>query len=470
VPDEPGGGDDASFVARLPTYDENVAGREFRAAAERFSRTVAAVNQESGRVSDLRNRPRLDERLDATMYSGWPSVRFGSPKEDPELAAWLDRVCADPALAPDEKPWPLSATEAGTRPLGVYEPPHMVNSAAASAGSLDNARKMAVALLARGLQSQAAGDPAAFVSAFRTAVALARSMRNGGGMLALVTSIELERTALSAADRWFERLTGAPELSRAVGATAAGADDPAPFDPRRYVLADRFVIRGLMQAPTQWLSAALTPPGGRPEWGAAEADLVAFAWSVPWEKERTRRLVGLGPDVGIRSDVYDLVSGRPGSGYLVRTRSPADSADNETYLRVVRRATILKAAVHTFRAERGRLPSELAELVTHGYLAKLPDDPYAEGRSFGYRISVGEELRGPPVRQGPVFRMAVGEENRGPLGSGRVIEEAVSVHPGQAILWSVGVDRIDQGGRVPPGNPRVEDLVFLIPLPPPQPQ
>jgi hypothetical protein len=67
--------------------------------------------------------------------------------------------------------------------------------------------------------------------------------------------------------------------------------------------------------------------------------------------------------------------------------------------------------------------------------------------------------------------VTAGEENRGTPPNLRQADEVpVVVHPGQAILWSVGVDRIDQGGHVAPGNQRVEDIVFVIPLPPPPPQ
>jgi len=140
---------------------------------------------------------------------------------------------------------------------------------------------------------QAAGDPTAFVSAYRTVVALARNLRNGSGLLPLVASLDVERVALQTADRWLERLAGGSDLPLMVARIAAEADDPTPFDTRPHILADRFVIRGLMQAPNQWLGVNLSPPGSPPERVAAEADLVAFAWSVPWEKERTRRLVGL---------------------------------------------------------------------------------------------------------------------------------------------------------------------------------
>ena len=91
--------------------------------------------------------------------------------------------------------------------------------------------------------------------------------------------------------------------------------------------------------------------------------------------------------------------------------------------------------------------------MSGGYLAQMPDDPYAAGRPFGYRVSPGEELIGP-------YRP--GGQNRPPE------RQKESVSAGQVIIWSVGQDRIDQGGKVPPGGPRAEDLVYIVPNPAPQ--
>jgi hypothetical protein len=323
---------------------------------------------------------------------------------------------------------------------------------AATAGALDNARKMAHALLGRGLQLQARGDPGEFITAFRTSLVLSRTLRNGGGLAALETGLEVERIALQGADRWLERLpAGHADLTRALAQAAGQTDDATPFELRPHLLADRFIVRGMMDAPNQWLPLILTPPGWQREQTAAEADLVAFAWAVAWERERTRRLVGRFPD-DLRPDSAGLLAGRPGSPLLLgRSRTGTEMAEREAIIRVLRRAAILKAAVRAFQADHGTPPREQMELVSRGYLARLPEDPFADARPLGYRVSAGETLRGPPRSS----------------GGGRPIEQAylVPVAPGQVIVWSVGVDRADQGGLVPPAGPRAEDLVFLVPLP-----
>ncbi len=456
VPDDPSGSDDITYVNSLPAYDVNYTGREFRAAAERYSRVAtasAAMNPDLNRPIDGRRRPRIDERLDMVLRAGW------SPA-DAELGAWLNRVFADRPTNPDEKAWFVQATEAAAKPVGFYEPPQLTSTATATAVAMDNARKMAITLLARGLQQQAAGDPVSFVQAFRTTIALARNVRSGSGIAGLSAALDIERIAFLAADRWLERLAGdgAGDVARTLTFAMASADELPEFDPRPHILADRYTMRELMKAPSHWLTAILAPHGTAPEQATPEADLIAFAWNVPWERERTRRLVGLTIDGTPLITQFRLVTGRPGSGLLLaRHRSLPELIEADRQIRVVRRVSVLKTAVRAFQTNHGNPPATLTALIEKRYLDRLPDDPYAERGTFGYRVSEGEMLRNPP--------------RAGPHLPGRGIEESptIPVQRGQMILWSVGADRIDQGGRVPPGGARAEDLVFLVPLPLPKP-
>lgn len=447
VPEVAGNTDDLEFIATLPNYDENIGGREFRVAAERYARTVAAIPRQT-RVQEQR-RPRFEERLESAVRYGWPG-------DDPELATWLDAIYTNPHAAQNEPAWFSLAEVAATHRVGVYNHPQLVTTTAATSTALDNARAMSFALLARGLQQQVHGNPTAFVAAFRTVILLARTLRYGGGVMSLETSIEVERVALHAADRWLERLgKGHADLTLAVARTTAEGDDTKPFDLRPHLLADRFVIRGMMLAPSQFLTTILTPPHGLSEQSTAEADLVALAWTVPWEKERTRRLIGLAP-TAFRTDTQNVLLGRPGIQILLgRNQSQIEMKERDTQLCVLRRAMILKAAIRTYQSDHGGPPANREELVTRGYLASLPIDPFAdEGGPFGYRVSTGETLRG-PTRTAPQGRTSE-ETALLPVGSGSV------------IIWSVGMDKIDQGGRVPPGGPRSQDIVFLVPPPAPE--
>ena len=148
VPDAPTEAEDAAFVATLPSYDENVGGREFRMATERFVRTLAAIHDPTWQA-DLRRRPRIDERLDTVLQSGWQG--------DPELAAWLDRVYSEPPINPEDKPWPVLAMGAASKPVGVYDPPQLVKVSSTTASALDNARRMAQTLLGARASTTVAG-------------------------------------------------------------------------------------------------------------------------------------------------------------------------------------------------------------------------------------------------------------------------------------------------------------------------
>ena len=455
VPDEPGGEDDLAFVASLPTYDQNLTGREFRAAAERYARVAAVANQSPGAQATLR----LEERLDSVLRTGWP------PSDSEALVRWLDAVFADKAMTTDETAWPKQAADAAApnRPIGIYDPPQLVGTPASSAVAADNARRMGVALLVRGLQEQER-DPTAFPRRFATVIALARAMRNGGGSLLLLVGLDLERCAHLAADRWLERLDNAAVAPlQALGRIAAAADDVTPFDPRLHALADRYVVREMMKAPAQWMAVRLTPHGWLPEQLAAEADLIAFAWTVPWEKERTRRLIGLGLESGQSRERFTTLAGRPGASLLVnRSRTADDLADAARYVCAIRRALVLKCAVRRYQAERGEQPARVEELVERGYLRAVPEDPYARGRPFQYERATVERKLYRPKSPNPSVAYPAGNV---PRPSPNDLPDFVTVQPGQARVWCVGADGIDDGGIEAPGGPHGKDIVFVVPLP-----
>jgi hypothetical protein len=275
--------------------------------------------------------------------------------------------------------------------------------------------------------------------------------------------VEIERAALQALDQWLEQLPVTSERIRPVIEIIASAEPPAPFDPTPFFLAERHVLREGMKAPAQWLPYLISAPDAHPEATAAEVDLVGLAWAVPWERERTRRIVGLGFESGQPAD-HSVVLGRPGVGFLIgRARSPRDLIDREHLISAPRRAALLKVALRAYRAEHGKYPASLTELEKGRYLHRLPDDPYGDGRTYRYRLSQpGEVLINPP-------RVA--------------LDRAADAHPipqpspadylelpvGQAILWSIGPDHIDQNGQNLPvglslGQARPQDFVYLVPM------
>jgi hypothetical protein len=441
IPDDPQGEDDLAFVASLPSYDENLGGREFRVAAERFNRIVAAM-PDIKLLKDNQHRLRMEDRLDGLIRMDWD-------RPEPELLDWLDRVySAAPAMS-EEEPWHRIAATAAEHPIGCYDHPLLVNTMATTVMAMENARKMALALLLRGLQQQSqGGDSAAFVPALRIVLKLCQNIRYGGGAIALDASMEIERRALDAADVWLVQLPrGYPQPIQDVVRILIAHDDPHPFNPRPYILADRYVMREMTAAPGQMLFPNNTSNTSRDE-NNPEGELLAFAWAVPWERERTRRLIGLPLDFP-RERYISLAIGRPGITQLFACiRGILDAEEREMYIRTLRRATLLKLALRAYQEIHGALPRELDQLVAAGVLGTLPVDPFRESHTFGYRISPGERLRGPG--------------RFGPMGRPELFTE-MAIEPGRVLLWSVGVDGIDQGGKSLPGASRTEDIVFLLP-------
>jgi len=456
VPDRADTTADIEYVTRLPSIDDNP-GWRLRTASERF--VVAALNATPERDQPVSltaagatdRRSRFEERLDLVIRNGWPPA-----DKDKDLGPWLDRVFR-PSGRPGEPDWFTVVEEVTGQRVGVYEYPQLVGLSGPRDGALQNGVRMVSALLARGLQKQADGDPGEFLVRFRQALHVGRTMQNGTIVVAYLMGTDVIRLALTALDRWLERLGDDPVaaglLRRALGLLEA-VDPPEPFDPTPYYLSERYVLREGLAAPSQWLPQLLTPPGGDPEAVGPVVDLVALAWAVPWERERTRRLVGLGYESG-RSIDLSLIAGRPGARMMLRPRFGIDPTAADRNLRLLGRVGLLKVALRAYRCEHGRYPDALAGLVVSGYLRAVPGDPYEPTRPLGYRLSPGETLRSVPSR-------GMGE----PPPLARAVEWVVP--PGQPVLWSVGIDALDQGGTSLPADVPLTfgtppDFVFLVP-------
>src|SRR6185437_10224338 len=120
------------------------------------------------------------------------------------------------------------------------------------------------------------------------------------------------------------------------------------------------------------------------------------------------------------------------------------------------------------------------EQLTPKYLPRIPEDPF-DRKPFRYRLSKGEEIdwpaenngAAPPGAGGPAAPPGVpagpGALPVGPGPGGPPVEPKRKVSAGQGILWSVGPDRRDDGGKRQwrsirhPGSGG--DLIYLVPLP-----
>jgi hypothetical protein len=445
-----------------------------------FKETILNAVPNGGR----QRRP--EERIEQVPYKGWPA-------NDANLDAWVDRVFSAKSPGGDDPPWHVLVASAAERPLGIFEHPLKIGTSGVAKNVLEYARQMSVALLARGLQLQVRGDSAAFIPHFRAVLNIARSMRNGSAVACLEMGNAIERIALLALDRWtehladeqtlwlrtamaplpppldnalaaeFEAATAVPQalLLKAAIAQLESRDSTEPFDAGKQFLVERHILREAMKAPGEWLPQVLAIPS-TDNMGTTDpvVDLISLAWAVPWEKERTRRLVGQGYEANGPFD-DSLLRGRPGTNLFIRNRTPADLAELDRQIRTNRRAGILKLALRAYRIERGNYPDALNELWTAGYVHRPLPDPYDETREFGYEISPREMiLKQPPRSQ--TERIIITQE-----------PAEWKVFHGQARIWSVGPDGVDHGGLNPPGpivavTGRADDVVYIVPVGPKQ--
>jgi ABC-type transport system involved in multi-copper enzyme maturation permease subunit len=498
VPDRADGEADVWYVTNgLISVDAKNAGRELRSAAEQFSRVAAPLGP-GGELLLLETRTRAEESAERYLVSGFPPTARQA-RESREVLSWLARIydSSQQGFHRDEN-WYQLANVASQQPTGIYEHPLLTSSTSGTL-ALENGRRMAVAILTHGLQLQAEGDPAEFVTSLRTALSLGRSMRNGSLIAAYIQGFRVTLYALIAGDRWLHDLSGRPDLLRAalrvvledewaiptrvlpdgqtVQAQDAQEDTGTPFDPTPHLLAERYILREMSKAPGQWLPDQLTPPGMDKEMTTSVVDLIGFAWSVPWERERTRRLIGLGLEAGRSGNYQSLLRGRPG-GRVTRPGglSPKDLVELDRQLRVFRRAMALKLAIRLYQAEKGTVPAELGALVTAGYLTAIPTDPYIN-QPFRYAVAGPEGItfarsHTVPVPGGPGHMAAPSGPGPNPTPPTATV---IAAAPGQARIWSVGPNERDDGGLSLPvalstngSSFRADDLVFLVPLAPGQ--
>jgi hypothetical protein len=489
IPDQPDGEADLTFVASLPPFDDNLAGRDMRTAAEACARQATLL---ANRYDSPLRTPRdvtgrhlsLEERLDNALRLGWPD-----PKQDPNLNDWLEALFHTPAPSPPSEnaspttAWPILSHQAARDPTGIYEYPQLLvgNNAWTT---YNNARRLAAVLLGRGLQLQSQAQPDRFPDHLHTCLGLIQHLRNAAPLQGFYTAVEIERLTMSAVDRWLEaEFPPSPQaLHRATQLLENHDRYTAPthdFDPTPYFLAERYLLRESLNAPSQWLGSYLGLAPSSPlehlEQDPPEVEAILLAWMVPWERERTRRIVGLGLERGLRNDPVYLL-GRPGLSLILgRMRSPAEILEHERYIRTLRRVSGIRLAVYNYHRQHRHYPPDLNTLVFHNFLQHLPIDPYApQAQPFRYRL-VRADVTNDEGRRGELLR------NPPPTLHQRYLLQGTSSLPselfvpaGEALVWSVGPDQVDQGGRNVPlsvtftmGRP--PDLVFLVSLPPRRP-
>ena len=415
--------------------------------------------------------------------------RFGWPANRPDADAWLDSCMVNG--------WADILGNATQMPLGTVEDPIELNYGS-QLKHLNALQTSELILLARGLQLQARGQPEAMVESVSICLNLARNLRNKSFLICGLNGAQKEIRTHRAIERWLERLGDRPDLLRDMLRVVQTHDAICPKLGVDSNLAEQTMMRNSVEAPSQFVSQYLRQLPVRrrnaEEDDTAsldnETEFVAFAWAVPWEKERLRRLVGLGNNRMYSRDDLEYFRGLPGLGeygMVVAQSQKFQSLDLERLELASRRASLLLLALRLHRSKTGALPATLDNLVPR-YLLAIPLDPY-DGQPMRYRLSQGETIQmEPPVSPampasetvgGLVGGFAYDLQNQLTSNSGfppgNVMQPTVpafrmlKLPAGRGIVWSVGPDRIDDNGKrlVIPNNERTAagDLIFLVPEP-----
>ncbi|HET6575819.1 MAG TPA: hypothetical protein VFG68_19615, partial [Fimbriiglobus sp.] len=383
--------DDLAFAKALPTFDDKQAGRDLRRAVSLLSEADARTRA----AKPDRPLPGVEQaglnEFNRTYVAQMPAVlEHGWPADRPDLKEWLDEM--------GSTGWAEAAEAAARKPTGVLEDPAEL-SPVSPLRHIDGMPTMTLLYLARALQRQADGDPDAVPRAVAVWLAVVRTTRNDTLVFPTLVSRRMELQVYLALDRWLERLDGHPELLRAALTAVREHERTDPYDPQSVLLAQQVVARNAVLAPSRWLPKYFDIQRGSGNQGSVasataetEANLVGFAWAVPWEAERLRRAVGLGNKPGRSREQVELMRGLPGWSMTLMSDWAARSDFREGHKLVLtaRRAAMLKLAVRLYAAETGALPGSLAQLVPK-YLPVVPADPY-DGQPFRYRVSAGEKI------------------------------------------------------------------------------
>jgi hypothetical protein len=426
--------DAETYRASLPTPEQN-AGARLADAALRGLRA---------RLPDLPNEVR------AVADNGWEF-------DDQPLEEFLDRVFADS--------WANDLAESAKLPTGILLDPRE-STLESDSGNIRSGDDAAVLLVARGLQRQRHGEPAAFVDNLETGLALARNMRHNTESQAATFGVYVETQMLRGLELWLEKLEGRPDLlRRAAEVVQKHLSDPPT---RVNEVRQAEFLRAVKTFAD--LSSVRRPGGGADPFSSLaprDTNVLQFCLQTPWENTHLRRilawfdfpdaLVKIAEEAGpplVRNTVLDSdhLGGRVRDVYFGPRRSCHP------------RAAALQVALRIYQAEFGRPAEKLADLVPK-YLNEVPEDPF-DHHPFRYRISQGEVMEWQEL----LWRHDPSPDNQS-LGW----SSSRGVRAGQGILWCVGEDGADDGGSQQQGRTAEwygtrspEDVIFLVPLPPAQ--
>jgi ABC-type transport system involved in multi-copper enzyme maturation permease subunit len=468
IPNIPEQADLEAVRAALPTEKENKAGELVISACTQFGDLNQKLKDEQSHETQpaVAGAPplRIDERAENVLDHGWPG-------DDSKVVAWLDKIYAGE--------WAGMLKEAADMPPGMVEDMRNLTNSSRQPVT-GNSRMITIALAVRGLQRQAAGDDETFVENLRSGLGLSLAMRHRAPIGDVYHGRISEVLLLKALDRWLEHLHGRPDLlHQALDVLSHYAD--APKDDEQDLMQD-LVIMNMVNDPLPWLRWCLTfsvDSRRDDQTVQMETQWIATAWLVPWEHERQQRILRVlfwGDDEQ-RKELGPFKTGPLWS--YIPNRGKSNSLTNVA----LERAAILKLALRWHQADSGKPAETLDELVPK-YLPSLPIDPFdPEGKPLRYRLSRGEEIEWPRKNMPSGGSISPPDATPKDVAPGTEIlvwpppPPQVQIPAGQGILWSVGPDKIDNGGHRQAGGydglpldkldiiNAKQDVIYLVPLP-----
>lgn len=418
--------EDIEFAQSIPVKDDKNAGQEVR----RILGSFKPIDEE------LRKRPAMKIDKDRDRFRGSP-IRTRTPPFTETVSMQLSSILKT-GYPPDRPDFDDYFTELNKRlaitedwiairdkPTGVAFDPRDYNLIA-FLPEVQDSREFFLTMATRGLREQALGRPDVFLDDVESLLAMARTMRSKTFSIVSLTMTAMEGVVAAAIPRWLERLGHDPRrLARLQSILARHESEPAESQ-RTFHLAMMVTMRNSIRDPQGWhVKSETIGMGDKPQSGKeqreTEANLLQFAWNVPWEKERLRRAFGLAnapnsPPGWTLKNAYrrlagqtllpgktpeECIEGLPGFSTLSQLFS---SGRSPTWLRDIggpirpeieqRRQAQLRAiqtlvALRRFEAVRGRLPARLDELVPD-YLPAVPMDPFSR-KPFRYERVDGQE-------------------------------------------------------------------------------
>ena len=418
VPDVGEPFDVKSFSASLSAPEQNQAGPQIRSA-------VAAMREQKKKVEEQIKPPtkpifppelghptekfRVRDYEDASGYipeKGWP-------KNDKEFGRWLDQIF--------QGAWVNQASKAVRLPLGLIQDPRLTSFDTRDWKTGDGCSNMGLLFACRALQLQARGDSRQALQHLEAALALSRQLRHNSPDSFYLAGHRMEGWTLKAFEHWLEKIGPDKKLLREA-LTLLQRHEAAIPDATGTIKAEYLILGNSLPSVHE---------------KKLVEELHRAAYQTPWEKERQDRIDRAATLGRLRqaekppwqvTGSFDPAQGLPpehgpGSGLSAKEwekflgQSWAETHSMAHMIPRLRRRPSLRAAqlvtaLLLYQADKGHLPAQLNDLVPN-YLAALPIDP-STGKSFHYRISKGEEIKGDYPGDNVMFRLA----------------------PGQALVWS----------------------------------